>query len=62
MYVLHCPVGIWPSNTFQLCDKLEISFRGPQELNKIINNTLPGRPPFKRHEVLVDNEIYEVYY
>ena len=43
-------------------EKLETLFKGPQELNRIIDNKLPGRPPFKRHEVLVDNEVCKVYY
>jgi hypothetical protein len=46
----------------QLYEKLGISFKGPQELNQIIDDKLPGRPLFERHEVLVDNEICEVYY
>jgi hypothetical protein len=51
-----------PSNAFQVHENLQISFKGPQELNRIIDDKLPGRPPFKRHEVLVDNEVCEVYY
>lgn len=52
----------WPSNAFQVHEKLQLSFKGPQELNQIIDNELPGRPPFQRHEVLVEGETCDVYY
>jgi hypothetical protein len=55
-------IRIWPSNTFQVYEKLQISFRSHQELNQFIDDKLPGRPPFKRHEVLIDDEICDVYY
>jgi hypothetical protein len=45
-----------------MLERLQVSFKGPQELNQIIDNRLPGRPPFKCHEVLVDSEVCEVYY
>ena len=53
---------IWQNNAFQVYEKLQISFKGPKELNQIIDNNLPGSPPFKRHEVLVNSEVCEVYY
>jgi hypothetical protein len=50
------------SNAYQVQERLGLSFKATQELNKIINNELLGRPPFEYHEVLVDNEVCEVYY
>jgi Plavaka transposase len=50
------------SNTYQVQERLGLSFKTTQELNKIIDDELPGRPPFKCHKVLVDNEVCEVYY
>jgi len=52
----------WPSNAFQIQERLQLSFKSTQELNRIIDNMLPGRPPFMRHEVLIDDKICEVYY
>jgi hypothetical protein len=33
-----------------------------QELNRIIDDKLPGRPPFQCHEVIVEGQAFEVYY
>ncbi|KAG1761075.1 hypothetical protein EDD22DRAFT_986934 [Suillus occidentalis] len=33
-----------------------------RELNKIIDNELPGRPKFKRDQIVVANEAFDVYY
>ncbi|KAG2364920.1 hypothetical protein BDR07DRAFT_1374653 [Suillus spraguei] len=32
------------------------------ELNKIINNELPGRPKFKREQIVITNEAFDVYF
>ena len=32
------------------------------ELNKIIDKCLPGRPRFEQHEIIVGDEVCEVYF
>jgi hypothetical protein len=48
--------------TYQLVERLGLSFKNSNELNKIIDEYLPGRPAFKRHEVMVGNEVCEVFF
>ncbi|KAL0574790.1 hypothetical protein V5O48_007182 [Marasmius crinis-equi] len=45
-----------------LVKKLDLSYKTMQELNSIIDNQLPGRPRFRREEVVVANEAFEFYY
>lgn len=47
---------------FQVSKRLGLSFKNSKELNNIIDNNLPGCPRFERHEVLVGNEVCEVYF
>ncbi|KAK7437570.1 hypothetical protein VKT23_018468 [Stygiomarasmius scandens] len=42
--------------------KLGLSYGSAGELNKIIDNDLPGRPQFHRHEVIVQGEAFDVYF
>ncbi|KII87233.1 hypothetical protein PLICRDRAFT_30651 [Plicaturopsis crispa FD-325 SS-3] len=41
--------------------KLDLSYKNSRELNKIIDEKLPTRPRFERHEVVVDGEPFEMY-
>jgi hypothetical protein len=43
-------------------DKLGLSYHTPNELNDIIDNTLPGRPPFKCHDLAIAGETLQFYY
>ncbi|KAK1217939.1 hypothetical protein PQX77_019395 [Marasmius sp. AFHP31] len=43
-------------------DSLALSFKTTQELNKIIDKGLPGRPAFRREEVVVAGEQFEFYH
>ncbi|GLB45659.1 putative protein Coprinopsis cinerea okayama7 130 [Lyophyllum shimeji] len=43
-------------------DRLGLSFKSSAELNKVIDNKLPGRPRFERHEVMVGSEVYDLYF
>ncbi|KAF8811590.1 hypothetical protein BYT27DRAFT_7231651 [Phlegmacium glaucopus] len=43
-------------------ERLGLSFKNTAELNKIIDNHLPGRPRFERHEIIVGDEVCEVYF
>jgi hypothetical protein len=43
-------------------EKLGLSFKNSSQLNKIIDKKLPGRPAFKRHEIMVGSEVCEVYF
>ncbi|KAM6493555.1 hypothetical protein JOM56_011689 [Amanita muscaria] len=43
-------------------ENLRISFKNARELNMIIDTHLPGRPPFERQEILVGNEVCEIYF
>ena len=46
----------------KVVERLELSFRTAAQLNKIIDETLPGRPTFRRHELIVGGEVCEVFY
>ncbi|KAF8268831.1 hypothetical protein EI94DRAFT_1682471 [Lactarius quietus] len=43
-------------------ERLGLTFKNTLELNKIIDTHLPGHPPFQRKEVLVGDEVCEVFY
>ncbi|KAF8065173.1 hypothetical protein FPV67DRAFT_1653931 [Lyophyllum atratum] len=43
-------------------EKLGLSFKSTKELNKMIDESLPGRPRFQRHEVLIGDEVCEVFF
>ncbi|KAG6835140.1 hypothetical protein H0H93_004526 [Arthromyces matolae] len=43
-------------------EKLGLTFSNTRELNKIIDGSLPGRPQFKRHEIVVGDEVCEVFW
>ncbi|KAG1731114.1 uncharacterized protein EDB91DRAFT_1238998 [Suillus paluster] len=45
-----------------LSDKIGLSFKNSCELNKIIDNELPGRPKFKREQIVIAGEAFDVYY
>ncbi|PPQ83323.1 hypothetical protein CVT26_015163 [Gymnopilus dilepis] len=42
-------------------EALGLSYKNTEQLNKIIDNKLPGRPQFKRHEVVMQGEVLEFY-
>lgn len=47
----------------QVAQRLELSYKTSQELNKIIDKSLPSsRPRFERHEIVVAGEAFEVYF
>ncbi|KAF8259179.1 hypothetical protein EI94DRAFT_1617172 [Lactarius quietus] len=43
-------------------EKLGLTFKNTRELNQLIDTHLPGRPPFQRKEILVGQEVCEVYF
>ncbi|KAJ7204055.1 hypothetical protein GGX14DRAFT_398364 [Mycena pura] len=43
-------------------ERLGLSFKNSRELNHIIDTKLPGRPRFKRKEIIVGGEAYDVYF
>ncbi|KAL0057953.1 hypothetical protein AAF712_015393 [Marasmius tenuissimus] len=45
-----------------LVETLKLSFKSANELNKIIDESLPSRPEFKIDTVVVHDEAFEVYY
>ena len=47
---------------FQVPEGLGLSFKNMTELNKIIDNHLPGHPRFQRHEIIVGDKVCEVYF
>jgi hypothetical protein len=50
------------SHTYlQLVDALGLSFKTSRELNKIIDCELPGRPRFRREDVVVGGETFSMY-
>jgi Plavaka transposase len=42
-------------------DTLKLSYKTSEELNKIIDTALPGRPQFECHEIMVSGKVCEVY-
>lgn len=46
----------------QIVEKLGLSYSNTRELNNIIDKKLPGRPPFKCREVVVDGQAFDVYF
>ncbi|KAJ7252923.1 hypothetical protein C8J57DRAFT_1187466 [Mycena rebaudengoi] len=42
-------------------DSLDLSYGTSPQLNKIIDEKLPGRPKFTRSEVVVNNEVFYLY-
>ena len=45
----------------KVCEALKLSYKDSNELNKIIDSSLPSRPRFKRHEVVIAGESFEFY-
>ncbi|KAH9015557.1 hypothetical protein EDB84DRAFT_1633781 [Lactarius hengduanensis] len=43
-------------------ERLGLTFKNTRELNHLVDSHLPGRPPFQRKEVLVGDEVCEVFY
>ena len=48
-------------NFSQVCDALNLSYKNSNELNKIIDQKLPGRPTFQRREVIIADEAFELF-
>ncbi|KAJ7021153.1 hypothetical protein C8F04DRAFT_1195762 [Mycena alexandri] len=44
-----------------VCEALGLSYSTSAQLNKIIDNELPGTPAFHHSEVIVDNEVFHLY-
>ncbi|KAJ6608216.1 hypothetical protein B0H10DRAFT_2166622 [Mycena sp. CBHHK59/15] len=44
-----------------VCESLELSYGTSVQLNKIIDEGLPGRPKFTRSEVIVNGEVFHLY-
>ena len=45
----------------KLADKLALSYRTVKQLNDLINNHLPGRPPFQHKELIIGGEHLEFH-
>jgi hypothetical protein len=45
----------------KLHEKLGLSYKNSRELNKIVDS-LPSRPKFQRKEILVGDEVLEMYH
>ncbi|KAF8257672.1 hypothetical protein EI94DRAFT_1817166 [Lactarius quietus] len=48
--------------SWKVVDRLELSYRTPKQLNEIINDKLPGCPPFQCHEIVMANETLQFYF
>ncbi|KAH9013253.1 hypothetical protein EDB84DRAFT_1444325 [Lactarius hengduanensis] len=46
----------------EVVDKLDLSYRTPNELNKIIDTELPGRPRFKCEDVTIAGNTLQFYF
>ncbi|KAG6825968.1 hypothetical protein H0H92_001684, partial [Tricholoma furcatifolium] len=45
-----------------VAEKLGLSFTNTRELNRIIDKSLPGRPQFERQEIMIGDEVCEVFF
>ncbi|KAF7358258.1 hypothetical protein MVEN_00874900 [Mycena venus] len=45
-----------------ITERLGLSYKNSRELNNIVDKSLPGRPRFKRREIIVGGEVYDVYF
>ncbi|KAJ7803565.1 hypothetical protein B0H14DRAFT_3091956 [Mycena olivaceomarginata] len=45
-----------------IAERLGLSYKNSRELNNIIDKNLPGRPRFKRKEIIGGGESYDVYF
>ncbi|KAI0059312.1 hypothetical protein BV25DRAFT_1908757 [Artomyces pyxidatus] len=45
-----------------MLEKLELSYRNSPELNEVIDKKIPSRPQFKREEIVVAGEAFDVYF
>ena len=46
-----------------MIERLDLPFKNSAELNSIIDKELPAqRPAFKRREIVVSGEAYDIYY
>ncbi|KAG1849692.1 hypothetical protein DFJ58DRAFT_716907 [Suillus subalutaceus] len=45
-----------------LSEMIGLSFKNARELNNIIDHELPGHPKFKREQIIIANEAFDVYY
>jgi hypothetical protein len=43
-------------------ERLGLSFQNSRELNQIIDERLPSRPKFERHDIVIEGETFEVYF
>ena len=46
----------------KMVERLGLSYKNTVELNKLIDQELPGRPSFQRHDVMVGTELCDVYF
>ncbi|KAG2346551.1 hypothetical protein BDR05DRAFT_878079 [Suillus weaverae] len=45
-----------------LSENIGFSFKNSRELNKIIDNELPGRPEFKCEQIIIADQAFDIYY
>ena len=45
-----------------MVETLDLSYSNVCELNELIDTKLPGRPPFRCREVIVDGHAFDVYF
>ena len=46
----------------KVVERLGLSYKTANELNNIIDNELPGRPPFKSQEFIIGGECLQFHY
>jgi hypothetical protein len=46
----------------KVVDKLGLSYNSTKQLNNIIDNVLPGRPPFECRNLVIGGETLELYF
>jgi hypothetical protein len=64
-WILFVPKVVVLTNDFdsQISERLSLSFKNANELNAIVDHGLPtGRPKFKREQIVVAGEAFDIYY
>jgi len=46
----------------QVSERLDLSYKNSRELNVIIDKQLPGRPTFRREQIIVAGEAFDIYH
>ena len=63
MSIFYIPISLSVRLNYlvQIIEALNLSYKDSDALNKIIDESLPGRPRFVRHEIVADGEAFKFF-